>query len=361
MTRADRPTIVDVARAAGVSKGTVSFALNGRPGVSEDTRERILAAARDLGWTPSTKARALSVSRAFAVGIVLAREPELLGADPFFPSFIAGVERTLIDRGQALVLQVVPEAEEEAGYRRLADAGRVDGVFLLDLRVDDQRMALLEELGLPAVSIARPDAPSPFPAVLVDDRPGIEAAVRHLAELGHRHIAHVAGPAHFLHGQRRRQAFEETLAAVGLPAGPVVEADFSAAGGAAATREILKPAGGAAATRQILKPAEQKPTAIVYSNDLMAIAGLSVAVELGVAVPAQLSVTGFDNTDLAAYVTPPLTSVRTDPYLWGRKAAEALLDLIDGGTVDDVPVPAAQLVTRASTAPPPPTVRTEKR
>jgi DNA-binding LacI/PurR family transcriptional regulator len=93
----------------------------------------------------------------------------------------------------------------------------------------------------------------------------------------------------------------------------------------------------------------------------MAIAGLSVAVELGVAVPAQLSVTGFDNTDLAAYVTPPLTSVRTDPYLWGRKAAEALLDLIDGGTVDDVPVPAAQLVTRASTAPPPPTVRTEKR
>jgi DNA-binding LacI/PurR family transcriptional regulator len=236
MTRADRPTIVDVARAAGVSKGTVSFALNGRPGVSEDTRERILAAARDLGWTPSTKARALSVSRAFAVGIVLAREPELLGADPFFPSFIAGVERTLIDRGQALVLQVVPEAEEEAGYRRLADAGRVDGVFLLDLRVDDQRMALLEELGLPAVSIARPDVPSPFPAVLVDDRPGIEAAVRHLAELGHRHIAHVAGPAHFLHGRRRRQAFEETLAAVGLPAGPVVEADFSAAGGVAARK-----------------------------------------------------------------------------------------------------------------------------
>ncbi|GAB2600131.1 LacI family transcriptional regulator [Paractinoplanes abujensis] len=335
MTRSERPTIVDVARAAGVSKGTVSFALNGRPGVAEETRQRILDAARDLGWTPSHQARALSVSRAFAVGLVLAREPELLGADPFFPAFIAGVERTLSDRGQALVLQVVPEAQEEAGYRRLAADGRVDGVFLLDLRVADPRIALLAELGLPAVSIARPEVPSPFPAVLVDDRPGIAAAVGHLVELGHTTIAHVAGPSHFLHGRVRRQAFEQAVKDAGLRPGPVVEADFSAAGGARATREVLV----------------HKPTAIVYANDLMAIAGLSVASELGVVVPAQLSITGFDNTDLAAYVSPPLTTVRTDPYLWGRAAADALLASIEGGTVDDVPVPAAQLVVRASTSP----------
>ncbi|BCY10031.1 LacI family DNA-binding transcriptional regulator [Actinoplanes sp. L3-i22] len=340
MTRADRPTIRDVARAAGVSKGTVSFALNGRPGVSEDTRARILAAARELGWTPSAKARALSISRSFAVGLVLAREPELLGADPFFPAFIAGVERTLSDRGQALVLQVVPEAEEEAGYRRLAGAGRVDGVFLLDLRVVDPRFALLVELGLPAVSIARPDVPSGFPAVLVDDRPGIAATVRHLAGLGHRRIAHVAGPAHFLHGSRRARAFAEALAEAGLPPGAVVEADFSAAGGAAATRELLT--------------GDERPTAIVYANDLMAIAGLAVAHEYGLAVPAQLSVTGFDDTELAGHVRPALTSVRTDPYLWGRQAALALLALIEGGTVDDVPVPAAHLVIRASTGPPSP-------
>ncbi|MBM2614811.1 LacI family DNA-binding transcriptional regulator [Actinoplanes sp. LDG1-06] len=335
MTRSDRPTIVDVARAAGVSKGTVSFALNGRPGVAEETRQRILDAARDLGWTPSHQARALSVKRALAVGLVLAREPELLGADPFFPAFIAGVERTLSDRGQALVLQVVPEAEEEAGYRRLAADGRVDGVFLLDLRVADPRIALLEELGLPAVSIARPDVPSGFPAVLVDDRPGIAAAVRHLVELGHRRIAHVAGPSQFLHAQVRREAFTQALADAGLPPGHIVEADFSAAGGARATRELLA----------------HQPTAIVYANDLMAIAGLSVASELGVVVPGQLSITGFDNTALAAYVSPPLTTVRTDPYLWGRAAADALLASIEGGTVDDVPVPPAQLVVRASTAP----------
>ena len=338
MTRAGRPTIHDVARVAGVSKGTVSFALNGRPGVAEETRERILDAARTLGWTPSHRARALSASRAFAVGLVLARPPELLGADPFFPAFIAGVERTLSDRGQALVLQVVPESEEEAGYRRLAGDGRVDGVFVLDLRVADRRIALLRQLRMPAVTIARPDVPSDFPALLVDDRPGIAAAVYHLVELGHRRIAHVAGPAHFLHGAGRRRAWDETLAEAGLPTTAVVEADFSAAGGARATRTLLD--------------APNRPTAIVYANDLMAIAGLSVAQEYGIAVPAELSVTGFDDTELAGYISPPLTSVRTDPYHWGRTAAHALLDLIAGETVNDIPVPPARLVLRASTAPP---------
>ncbi|HEX7744541.1 MAG TPA: LacI family DNA-binding transcriptional regulator [Micromonosporaceae bacterium] len=339
MTRPGRPTISDVARAAGVSKGAVSFALNGRPGVAEETRQRILEAARTLGWTPSHRARALSASRAFAVGLVIARPPELLGADPFFPTFIAGVERTLSHRGQALVLQMVPEADEEASYRRLAANGRVDGVFLLDLRVQDTRLALLEELQMPAVTIARPDVPSRYPALLVDDEPGIAAAVNHLIELGHRRIAHVAGPRHFLHGTVRRRAWERVLTDARLPIGMVVESDFSAAGGAQATRELLDRV--------------DRPTAVVYANDLMAIAGLSVALEYGINVPGQLSVTGFDNTELAGYVTPPLTSVRTDPFGWGRAAAHALLDLIDRGPSGDIPTPPAQLVVRASTAPPP--------
>lgn len=347
MTRPGRPTIRDVARAAGVSKGLVSFALNGRPGVADETRERILTAARALGWEPSHRARALSASRAFAVGLVIARPPELLGADPFFPAFIAGVERTLSDRGQALVLQVVPESAEEAGYRKLAADGRVDGVFLLDLRVDDPRLALLEQLGLPAVTIARPMVPSRWPALLIDDRPGIAAAVAHLVELGHRRIGHVAGPDHFLHGRVRRLAWERALADAGLPADLCVASDFSAAGGAQATRELLDRA--------------ERPTAIVYGNDLMAIAGLAVARELGVDVPGQLSVTGFDDAELAGYVSPPLTTVRTDPFEWGRAAAHVLLELIDGEPVADVPTPPAQLVLRASTAPPPPAPPAQRR
>jgi DNA-binding LacI/PurR family transcriptional regulator len=140
---------MDVARRAGVSKGAVSFALNDRPGVAPSTRDRILAAARELGWQPSTRARALSHSRAFAVGMVMRRAPELLGADPFFPQFLAGVETALAERGSALVLQVVGDDDEaEAGsYRRLARQGRVDGVFLNDMLVDDHRFGLLAGLG----------------------------------------------------------------------------------------------------------------------------------------------------------------------------------------------------------------------
>src|SRR4051812_48906476 len=139
-----RPTISDVAAKAGVSKGAVSFALNDRPGVAPETRDRILAVARELGWTPSHRARALAASRALAVGLVIARPPETLGADPFFPRFIAGIESALARLGQSLLLQVVPDLDRElAGYRRLASEGRVDGVFLTDLRVDDPRPALL--------------------------------------------------------------------------------------------------------------------------------------------------------------------------------------------------------------------------
>src|SRR6478609_6896757 len=191
-----RPTINDVAQAAGVSKGAVSFALNGRPGISPDTRTRILAAAESLGWSPSPRARALSVSKALAVGLVIARPPEILRADAFFPSFIAGLETVLSTRGHALLLQVV-EPDDLAAYRRLVQEARVDGVFVTDLEVDDRRPALLEELELPAVMIGPHLGKQPRAlqsALGVDDAPGIRAAVRHLVDLGHTRIAHVAGP-----------------------------------------------------------------------------------------------------------------------------------------------------------------------
>ena len=337
-----RPTIDDVARDAGVSKGAVSFALNNRPGVAPATRDRILRVAADLGWTPSHRARALAADRALAVGLVIARPPETLGADPFFPAFIAGIEAALAPLGQSLLLQVVPDRERELeGYRRLAADGRVDGVFLTDLRIDDPRPALLDEVGLPAVLIAPScDDHQGGVCVCVDDRPGIRAVVEHLLQLGHTRIAHVAGPAEFVHSASRLEAWAGALRAAGAPVGPLERADFSAQGGALATERLLD--------------LPDPPTAIVYANDLMAIAGLSVAQDCGIAVPAQLSVTGFDNTELAGYVTPPLTSVRTDPYLWGRNAADTLLKLIEGGPADDVAVPATHLVVRASTAPPPP-------
>ena len=336
----ERPTIADVATRAGVSKGAVSFALNGRPGLAQTTVDRILAAADELGWRPSNRARSLSVSKAFALGLVITRDPGVLSSDPFFPAFIAGVESVLAVRGQALVLQVVTPGEDEAaGYRRLAQDGRVDGVFLSDLRHEDPRIELLTSLGLPAVTLNRPEGSSPFPAVCLDDRPGTIEVVEHLLALGHRRIAHVAGPSAFVHATARSTAFVSALAAAGLKPAGIEESDFTAAGGIEATRRLLA--------------LPDRPTAIVYANDRMAIAGLGAAQQAGLSVPDDLSIAGFDDSELAEFVHPGLTTVRADPFSFGSVAADTLNQLIDGDAdVSDVELPPARLIIRRSTATP---------
>lgn len=335
-----KPTIADVAERAGVSKGLVSFALNNRPGVAPQTRDRILAVAEEMGWQPSVRARSLSVDRSFALGLVITRDAEIVTSDPFYPSFIAGVERELAPAGQALVLSVVPdEAAELASYRKLAADGRIDGVFITDLRHNDARIALAEELSLPAVTLGHPETASPFPAVSMDDATGIATAVEHLAALGHRVIAHVAGPGHMLHGLGRRRAFQTAMERAGLDGGLVVETDFRAADGARATRELL--------ARDV------PPTAIVYANDPMAIAGLGVAQHAGLSVPRDLSITGFDGSDVAEHVYPALSTVTTDPVTWGSVAARVLLQLVAGVPTHDTDLPPACFVDRESTAPPP--------
>lgn len=338
-------TISDVAQAAGVSKGAVSYALNNLPGVSDETRQRILQVARELGWKPSLRAKALSSAKAYALGLVVARDPRLLGTDPFFPAFIAGIETTLAEHDYTLVLSVATEpGAEERCYRKLAEGGRVDGVILTDVRHDDSRIRLLQDLKLPAVTLNRPDAESPFPAVLMDDTDGITAAVEHLVALGHTRIGHVGGAQEYIHGRSRRHAWEKALAAAGLAADLFAEADFTAPGGVAATAQLLR--------------CPDRPTAIVYANDLMATSGQSYAQSQGLSVPGDLSVTGYDNAEFTQYLNPPLTTIATDPMRWGRVAAQVLLNQLSGlhhgeDTELDPPV----LLVRASTGPAPATRR----
>jgi DNA-binding LacI/PurR family transcriptional regulator len=336
--RRRRTTIGDVARLAGVSNGAVSLALHGRAGVADSTRERIIAAADSLGWRPSIGARALLSSRAFAVGLILARDPELLGADPFFPSFIAGVESELAGRGYSLVLQVVPDeaASVSEAYRRIAQEGRVDGVFLTDLRHDDVRLRLATELGLSAVAVGQPAERTSLPVVAIDDRVGVRQAVDHLIELGHRRIAFVGGPPDYVHSASRELAWREALTSGALPMGPIEMGDFTGAGGAAAMGRLLE------------RP--ERPSAVVFANDLMAIAGMSVAVQAGIELPKELSIVGFDDIPLAAHVHPPLTTVRQDVVAWGRAAASALLSVVEEREHQVAALPTSQLVLRASTA-----------
>ncbi|BDV29909.1 LacI family DNA-binding transcriptional regulator [Microbacterium terricola] len=339
MSDAPRPTIADVARRAGVSKGLVSFALNDRPGVSPDSRERILEAARELGWTPSLRGRSLSTGRSFACGLVIGRSPDVIAADPFFHSFIAGLEDVFSTSGQILVLAAAtPGRHETETYRGLASDRRVDGFVITDLRADDERIALVESLRLTAVTLGHPDIESPFSSVSVEDGAGIRSAVAHLAELGHRRIAHVAGPQTMLHARRRADAFTQAAAAASVEH-VVVTTDFSAAEGAEATRTLLA--------------SDEPPTAIVYSNDHMAMAGLGVAQRLGIRVPLDLSITGFDDTELGRHLHPALTSVATDAREWGTVTARTLLDALAGADPIHVELSEPALIVRESTGPAP--------
>ncbi|SHG16526.1 transcriptional regulator, LacI family [Jatrophihabitans endophyticus] len=341
---ARRVTIADVAREAGVSPGAVSFALNNRPGVADATRRRVLDAAAELGWRPNHRARALSHQSSFTLGLVVARPTTTVGADPFFPAFVAGVTAALQPSEQSLTFTVVPDHDAEIEtYRRFAAEKRVDGVFLTDLRVHDPRPALMAELGLPAVTLGRPDRTSSagrVGAVSVDDSAGMREVVRTLVDAGHHRIAHVTGPAEFLHVRSRREAWEATLTAAGLAADLLVHTDFSAGEGAGATDRLL--------SRRV------PPTAITYANDVMAMAGLAVAQRRGLAVPTDLSITGFDDVELAHYANPPLTTVRTDVAGWGTAAAHALLAAVADATARDVDLPPARMIARASVAPPTP-------
>lgn len=335
---ARRPTINDVARRAGVSKGAVSYAFNGLPGVSEPTRQRILAAAEALGWQPSSTARALSGSRVGAIGLVLARPARTLGVEMFYMQFISGVELALSRRSMALVLQVVDDvAGEVAAYRRLAADHRVDGVLLTDLRSDDPRPAVLAELELPAVVVGGRGDLSGFPRVWSDDGAAMQAVVQYLMALGHKRIARVSGRPDFVHTQVRTAAFDAAADEAGVDAWSV-SADFSAREGAEATRALLS--------------RRQRPTALVYDNDVMAIAGCGVVREMGLEVPVDLSVVAWDDSILCELMHPPLTAVSRDVTAFGAHATEHLLAVLDGEEVEDREDAAPWLVPRASTGRP---------
>ncbi len=334
---ADRVTIIDVAARAGVAISSASSALNNRPGVSEPTRLRVLSAANELGYVPSLRAKSLSSKRAFAVGLVVHRDPDVLESDPFFGGFLGGMESVLDSNGYALVLQMGEGPEETLDrYRRLAADRRVDGVFLSDLKVDDPRIELLKGLHLPAVGINADTPDFPFPAVRQDHRQAIFELVDYLLDQGHQTIAHVTGPRQFIHARQRQDAWREALIAAGAVVGPTVEGDFTFEGGRRAARELLGRA--------------DSPTAVFCGNDLTAVGFMSEAREMGIRIPEDVSVAGYDGIEMGSYFQPMLTTLRTSPRHLGAQSARMLVDVVTGGTVEDATIEPAQLIVRGSTS-----------
>jgi DNA-binding LacI/PurR family transcriptional regulator len=332
-------TIADVARKAGLSKGAVSYALNGQPGVSESTRQRVLRLALEMGWHPNSAAKALSGARAGAFGLVLARPASTLGVESFFPKLISGMESAMASSQTALLLQVVPDHEAEiATYRRWWAERRVDGVFLVDLCLEDTRVPVLEELRLPAMVVGGPGHHGTLPSVWIDDASAMVMAVEYLAALRHRTIARVGGVPGMLHDEMRSAAFDSVCKRLELDWSTTVPTDYSPDVGAQATRRLLS--------------GSNPPTAIVYDNDVMAVAGVSVAHEMGVRVPGDLSIMAWDDSVLCEITHPPLTAVARDVTGYGRQVAEHLLALLNGEVVTEVQQTPPRLVVRGSTARP---------
>lgn len=274
-----------------------------------------------------------------AVGMVRTSSRRVVSVEPFFMEFIAGAEEVLSEDGLSVLLAVVADEEaEHAMYERWAASGIVDAVLVMNVLVDDPRPDLLARLGVPAVAVGAWTGPPPLPSVRADDASAMKVVADYLLGLGHRAIAHVTGPPTYLHTRDR----VETLARVCAPHGVVpvtIEGDYSDLVSDQITRSLLT--------------GLDRPSVIIYDNDVMAVAGLHVARELGIAVPEELSLVGWDDSALCQLTLPPLTTMSLDVHLLGRLAGSAVLGTLAGTPPEDHPVVPAVLSVRGSTAEPP--------
>lgn len=331
-----RLTINDIARLADVSKKTVSRVINKSVFVKSETRERIEAVIRQHGYVPDPQARGLAFRRAFLVGMIY---------DNPNPQYVVNMQQGILDvlAGTGFELIIRPVNRNEDNFldemRTFVERQKLFGVILPPSVSEDERLArLLEEVECPYVRIASVTLDRPARMVVTHDHLGGAEAARRLVELGHRRIAHISGPALFRSSHERRRGFIEGLAEAGLE----LASEFSKEG--AYTYES-----GLARGRELLSMG-QRPTAIFTGNDEMATGVYSAAREIGLRIPEDLSVVGYDDAPVAARVWPPLTSVRVPIREMGRAAAEKLFAEREGRaksrTVEFKPV----LVERDSTA-----------
>ncbi|MBB2943467.1 DNA-binding LacI/PurR family transcriptional regulator [Actinoplanes lutulentus] len=269
------------------------------------------------------------------VGLVLERASQVLGEEPYYHEFLEGLERVLTPAGVSVLVQVVTDRDAEiATYERWAAQRRVDGVILVDLGPDDERVALVAGLELPAVVIGDPSTAQGLPTVWTDDAGFAQEAVGFLAGLGHHRIGHVTGPPRFAHTQLRQSGLAAEAAARGMTL-LVAEGDYSFDGGRVASTKILA----------------QKPTAIVFDNDVMALSGLAAAADAGLTVPADLSIVAWDDSAQCQLAVPALSAMSHDVERIGELAATAVLAALAGEPAEVYQAPSAHIVVRNSTHP----------
>jgi LacI family transcriptional regulator len=330
-------TIRDVAQAAGVHVSTVSRALNPdkRSLISAEVLKVVEEAARQLGYRPNRAASALRTGRTHTIGVLV---PDI--TNPVFPPILQGIEASAAARGYfVFVTNVVDHALARPIVERML-AQRVDGLVLAIATRDDPLVDYIGKAGLQAVLVNRADETGRLPAVVSDDRLAMKLAVDHLVSLGHRRIAHLAGPQNVPTGVGRRQGVEQALRDRGLELASVEECEgYSREAGRAAMQRLLD--------------GRERPQAVVCCNDLVALGAYDVLRERGIRVPQDISITGHNDMPLVDMVDPPLTTIRLPHRELGWRSAEMLFAEIDGAAMSaSTVVLRPELVVRKSTRAP---------
>lgn len=329
-------TIADVARRAGVSIATVSRVLNNVPrGVGAALRKRVLKAAQELDFRPNALARSLHQKRTHTLGLLITDI-----ANPYYAGITRGIEDVSRRLGYALfICNTDRDPTAMAHYIEVLREQRVDGIIIGGGGTPGRRhFQALHHRGIPAVLIGRYDVP--LPAVRIDNLKGGWEAATHLIRLGHRRIAILSGPDTSTSIQDRMKGYQRAILEHGLslPEGWILRGD-------------LRPASALELAGRLLS-ARQRPTAILAANDQMAIATIRAALKLELRVPEDLSVVGFDNIELASYVSPALTTMGLPLYQMGVAAAEIAIRLLAGTSGKEEAWFTPELIVRESTGPP---------
>jgi len=329
----------DVAELAGVSPATVSRVVNAPATVHPDTRARVQEAIRALGYRPSRVARRLRVERGSSalIGLVI---PDL--QNPFFADLARGVEDHAQREGYTVLIGNADEdAEKEARYLEVMRAESVDGVILPPSHPASPAALELAAAGTPLVCVDRRLAKAKVDTVVVDNVRGAYEATEHLLALGHRRIAFIEGRPQASTSRERLQGWQDALREHGIDPLPALQR----------TGDSRQPSGGALAAELLALP--ERPTALLVGNSLMTLGALETIHRLGLRIPGDISIVGYDDMPWAMALTPPLTVVRQPGYDLGRQAVELLLHRIrDPARSTTTVMLQPELVVRQSTASP---------
>jgi DNA-binding LacI/PurR family transcriptional regulator len=332
-----RPSIKDIARLAGVSPSTVSRALAGSERISAATRQRVQTIAKELGYTPSQAARSLVTGASQSIAIVA---PSL--ADPFLAAVLAGIERESLAAGYHLVVaSTAGDAGREIEGVRMVLGQQPDGLIVLSSRAGKAYQQVLPGLDIPVAFVNSDQPGEQVFSIATDNEHGGWLATRHLLDLGHHRIAYLGGPPQGRSQQARAAGYRRALheARLSFDLGQVLPGDGSIAAGRRALAEIAA------------QPPSQRPTAVFCYNDLSALGLLAEAHRLGLRLPEQLSVVGFDNVPYAELSLPSLTTIDQRKEELGRLAVSTLLAARRGEPVADIRL-RGELILRGSTAKP---------